>query len=182
MTNSNTMLYAAGAFILGVLIALAGEHFLGRQKDQRDDMQTIGSFQDWRMTCSPRTTKKGICIMQHTVVPPGSNSPVAQLTVVSKDKGDVIQIAAPLGILIPPGLRFTVGSTVTKTAAFDTCVQAGCVAVIPIDDSMAAAMSKSAGGQISIARLDGKVVALNYSLRGYNDAFAARAVDVAARK
>lgn len=181
MTNSTTVLAAIGAFILGVLVGL-GADFALKGKDQRDAMETIGGFQGWRLTCPPRTTKDGSCILQQALARKGTGTILAQLTVApDKDKKDVLTVVAPLGVFILPGIKVSVGSGVEKTAAYKTCVQMGCVAAVPIDESLAAAMSKNAGIQVTVVA-DGKPVPLNFSLAGYREALAARAVDMAARK
>ena len=86
-----------------------------------------------------------------------------------------------LGIFMPPGLRLAIG-TVDKTIPFKTCLQVGCIAAVPMDPTLASALSNNTGGSISVATIDGKTVPLDFSMRGYGDALADRNVDMAARK
>lgn len=181
MTNTQQWLAGAGLFVLGVLVALGADHLVFKKADPRDGMATIASLQDWRLNCPPRTTKAGRCVMQSVITQPGTGNALAELTVVPKDKGDLLTVVAPLGVFVPPGVQVTVGG-ITKVLAYKTCVQMGCVASMPIDSGLSAALAKASGGQIAFIWGDGKTVPLNFSLKGYTDALADRAIDDAARK
>jgi invasion protein IalB len=179
MTQTNTVLLAIGTFILGAVVALGGQHLLSNKKDPRDNMQTVAAFQGWRLSCPPRTEKAGFCVMQQALARKGSNTILAELNVVPKDKTDMLTIVAPLGVFILPGIKVAAGSS-AKTIAYKTCLQMGCIASTPIDSGLATAMSKSQSMQITVVA-DGKPASLNFSLAGYSDALAARAIDMAAR-
>jgi invasion protein IalB len=180
MTQTNTVLIAIGAFVLGVVATFGAEHFLFAKKDLRDDMQTVGVYQGWRLSCPPRTSKAGVCVLQQALGRKGSNAVIAELNVVPKDKADMLSIVAPLGVFILPGLKVSVGSNEQKTLQYKTCLQMGCVATMPMDSGFADAMAKNGAIQVTVVA-DGKPAALNFSLAGYRDALAARAVDTAAR-
>jgi invasion protein IalB len=180
MTNS-TVFTAIGAFILGALVALGADHFVFKAKDQRDSMETIAGFQGWRLTCPPRTTKGAACVLQQGLARKGTGQVLAELNIAqNKDKADVLTIIAPLGVFILPGVKVSAGTSGEKTAAYKTCLQMGCVASLPIDAGLATAMSQSDGVKVTVVA-EGKPVPLNFSLSGYRDALAARAVDMAAR-
>lgn len=182
MTKSMTALYAILAFVAGAVVALGAEHFLFKQNDQRDTMETVGAYQGWRLNCPPRTLKTGVCVMQQALARKGSNAVVAELNVVPKDKTDMLTVVAPLGVFLIPGVKIDVGSGVEKSVAYKTCLPGGCIATLPIDSGMAQALSQNAGLVVTVATPDGKSVPLNFSLQGYRDALAARTVDMAARK
>ncbi|HKD23720.1 MAG TPA: invasion associated locus B family protein [Rhizomicrobium sp.] len=186
MTKSMTALYAFLAFVLGALVAFGAQHFLFPQKDQRDAMATVGAFQGWRLNCPPRTTKDGICVLQQALARKGSNQVVAEINVAPKDQKslntDMLTVVAPLGVFVIPGIKVTVGSGPDKTIAYKTCLPAGCIATTPIDAGMATALSQNTGIVVTVMTADGKSVPLNFSLQGYREAMAARAVDMAARK
>jgi invasion protein IalB len=182
MTNTNTLLAAAGAFVLGVLIALGADHFVLGHKDQRDAMASIGNFKDWRLSCPPRTEKKSGCVMQTMITQKGTTQAISEINIVKKDDTDQLTVVAPLGVVVLAGVKLDIGSAPEKTIAFKTCIQMGCIATTPIDGPLASALSSADTGQIALMTMDGKSVPLTFSLHGYRDAFAARAVDTAARK
>lgn len=181
MTKSMTALYVIGAFVLGAVVALGGEHLLFKQKDQRDNMETVGAFDGWRLNCPPRTMKNAGCIMQQALARKGSNTVIAQLNIATKDNADTLTIVTPLGVLVPPGLKVSVGSA-EKMVSYKTCLQMGCIASVPVDAGLASALSQSAGLEVTVMTPDQRTLPLNFSLQGYRDALAARAVDMAARK
>jgi len=181
MTNT-TVFSAIGAFILGALVALGADHFVFKPKDQRDAMETIGGFQGWRLTCPPRTTKGGNCVMQQALARKGTGQVLAELNIAkNKDNADVMTVIAPLGVFILPGVKVSAGNSGEKAVAYKTCVQMGCVASFPIDSKLATAMTQASGLQVTVVA-DGKPVPLNFPLAGYSEALAARAADAAARK
>ena len=181
MTNSTTVLTAIGTFILGALVAFGADHFVFKAKDQRDSMETIAGFQGWRLTCPPRTTKGGNCVMQQGLARKGTGQVLAELNIApNKDKADVLTVVAPLGVFILPGVQVSAGTSGMKSAPYKTCLQMGCIATLPIDSSLATAMTKASGIQVTVVA-DGKAWPLSFSLNGYREALAARAVDMAAR-
>jgi len=182
MPNSTTMLYAIGAFVLGVIVAIGAERLVFSHKDQRDAMETFGVFQGWRLNCPPRTMKNGTCVMQQALARKGSSAAIAELNIATRDGKDYLTVVAPLGVLVPPGLKVSIGNGTDKMISYKTCVQMGCVATVPIDQAMADAMSNNAGIRITVFAPDERTVPLNFSLGGYKDALAARTVDMAARK
>lgn len=184
MSNSKMtlVLCAIGVFVLGAVVALGGEHLLFKQSDPRDGMQTMRAFQDWRLTCSARTEKSGGCAIQQTIVQRGSGNPLLELTVSQKGADEMLAVVTPLGVLVPPGIRFAVGSGQPRAAAFKTCMQGGCVATLPLDTALTTAMEQNTTGQIVVVTGEGKQVPLTYSLKGFQDAVAARAVDMKSRK
>lgn len=171
-----------GFFILGAIVAIGAEHFIIKPSDPRDSMQTIRAFQDWRLTCAARTEKAGGCIVQSAIFDKATGTPLVQLTVGKNGQIDTLAIVAPLGVLIPPGLRITMGSGPQRPVAFKTCFQAGCIATLPLDAGLTNAMTSNTDGQIILVNGLGKAVGMKYSLKGFKEALDARAVDNEARK
>lgn len=184
MSNSKLtlVLCSIGFFALGAIIAIGAEHLIIKPSDPRDSMQTIKAFQDWRLTCAARTEKKGGCVVQSAVFDRATGTPLIQLTVGKNGQADTLAIVAPLGVLVPPGLRISMGSGPQRPIAFKTCIQAGCIATLPLDSGLTDAMSTNTDGQIILVNGVGKAVGMKYSLKGFKDALDARAVDTEARK
>jgi invasion protein IalB len=181
MTKTAMALYAAGLFILGAGAGGGGDHLLFPHKDQRDGMETVAALQDWRLTCPPRTTKDGSCLIQSTIVQKGTNNPVAEITVAPKNNADLMTVVVPLGVFVPTGIKFGIGA-ISKTIPFKTCLQVGCIATAPVDSALASAFASNATGSIGVVGADGRSIPLNFSMHGYGDALADRSADMAARK
>jgi invasion protein IalB len=172
--------YAVGLLALGALAALAGEHFVVNAHDPRDAMQTVAKLPgwDWILTCQERTKKDGKCLLQQSITQQGNV--IAELSVAPKGKSDVMTIVVPLGLLIPPGIGVAIGSGQPRQVAYLTCTQ-GCIAELPIDDSVAEALAHNTGGKLYVVNGAGNRVPIPFSLHGYGDAMAVRAADTAAR-
>ncbi len=184
MSNSKIALalYGIGVFTLGMVVALAGEHLLFNRPDPRDSWSINKKIQDWQIACSARTDKDGGCVLETAIIDKATNAPVMQLTVKQKGENDILTIViVPLGILIPPGLRISAGAGQPRAAPYETCVQGGCVASLLMDSGLSSAMILNTTGQVVVVNGAGKAVALNYSLKGFADAVAARAVEMKAR-
>ncbi|HWU27343.1 MAG TPA: invasion associated locus B family protein [Rhizomicrobium sp.] len=181
MTRTALAISGLGILLAGAALAIGSEHLFFRRHDPRDDMETIAKLQDWQMTCQPRTMKKGGCILQSGILQKGTNNMVAELTIAKKDDADVLSIVVPLGVYIPAGIQLTVGHGSAKTIPFKTCLEVGCIANVSFDSGLAGTMSQNSDGVITVVAGNGKSLSLNFSLRGYNDAISARAVDKAAR-
>ena len=183
MSNPKTslVLYAIGLFVLGAVVALGGEHLFFKRTDPRDSMRTMEAFQDWQLTCSPRTDKNGGCELATAIFDRATRAPLVRLTVNQKGADETLAVVTPLGVLIPPGVRLSIGSAQPRLLAFRTCVQGGCVAILPLNSDLTSEMARNTLGKIVVVNAAGKAVALNYSLNGFADAMAARAVDMAAR-
>lgn len=176
-----TPLIAVALFALGVVATLVCEHLLFVHRDARDAMQTSGYIQDWRLSCAPRTVKKGTCVMQETIVQQGTRNVLAELNVTQKDGTDTLSVVTPLGVLVSPGIGLLVGNSKPRLVPFKTCLEMGCVALTTIDPELSDAMSHNDTGKIIVVNSQGKRVPLSFSLRGYADALSARATDMSVR-
>jgi invasion protein IalB len=144
-------------------------------------MQTMAKLPgwDWALTCEERTKKDGKCVLQLPIAPQGA--PIAELTVLPKNKSDVMEIIVPLGLMIPPGVRVAIGSGQPIPIAFETCNQVGCVAELPIDAATGDALAHNSGGRLIVVNGAGNEVPIAFSLRGFGAAMALRADDMRAR-
>jgi invasion protein IalB len=184
MPSSRTGWIAAsvGFFLLGGVIALEGEHILFKSADARDTMQTMSVIKDWRITCPPRADRRAACALQQEIVQKGTSNVLVQLNVGKTGDKDTLAIVTPLGVLVPPGLRFIVGDGQPRTAPYKTCLQAGCIATLPLDASLAAAMTHNKAGRIVVVNGASQAVPLNYSLAGFAEAYETRAADEKLRR
>jgi invasion protein IalB len=76
----------------------------------------------------------------------------------------------PLGVALPPGVGLVLGTDRPVVFNFRTCKNEGCIAVTPLDDKTIASITAAKDGKVLVAGLDGKVVAIPISFKGYSDA------------
>lgn len=160
----------AGLFILGALLGWIGRGVIAGPAD----VPTVQVYQDWRLICPARKEKDTHCSLTQEVVDSNSGQAIASISFakqIDKDKKEskILVVSVPLGVAIEPGIGLKFGND-TKTFAYKTCVQTGCVAVLPSDEAIEKTLTETSDANITVARLDGKTVALPFSTKGLADA------------
>ena len=160
----------AGVFIIGALLGWIGRGVLAGPPD----VASVLVYQDWRLICPARKEKDVNCRMTQDIVDSKSGQAIASLVLfkeVAKDKKEstVLGINVPLGVLLDPGVGLKFGNDV-KTYAYKTCLEGGCLAVVPADAALEKSMTGTDDAAVNVARLDGKTVQLPFSTKGYADA------------
>ena len=79
----------------------------------------------------------------------------------------------PLGVLLPPGVSFSAdaGSPITK--AIDFCNQGGCVILPQPAEGLVDELKSGKQGHINFIYMNGRRIAVNFSLDGFGQAIAA---------
>jgi invasion protein IalB len=159
-----------GLFVVGALIGWIGRGVIAGPAD----VPTMQVYQDWRLICPARSEKDGHCRMTQDVVDSQSGQSVASVSIVNevgKDKkvSKVLVVNVPLGVLLDPGVGLKLGND-TKTYPYKTCLEGGCVAVVPADDALESMIADTSDASINVARLDNKVVPLPFSTKGFAEA------------
>jgi invasion protein IalB len=165
-----------GLFIVGALLGWIGRGVIAGPAD----VPTVQVFQDWRVICPARknsdkdkNTSKH-CTIVSDIADPQSGQTVASVSImteVDKDKKEskIIVVNVPLGVALEPGLGLKFGSD-TKSAAYKTCLQGGCVAVLPDSDEIEKTIGETSDASIVVAGLDNKSVAVPFSTKGFVEA------------
>ena len=159
-----------GVVIVGVLLGWIGRGVLAGPAD----VPTMQVYQDWRLICPARKEKDVHCRLASDVPDPNSGQAVASLAIVNevdkeKKVTKVLMVTVPLGVALDPGVGLKLGND-TKTFAYKTCLEGGCLAVVPVDDALETSIADTNDATIAVARLDGKTVGLPFSTKGFADA------------
>lgn len=167
---------------LGMLCATAayGEGPAGARANAeagRTPLRTeIVNHASWIVACDyykpPRSRK---CSARTQVVPRGSNRPVLILTVYLDEtaRHPRLLIESPTNVQIGPGVQVTLADGVSQRAAFQTCAQNGCSALVPDDPKFLTAMQNSKDVNVTITGLDGNAIKFDFPLNGANPAITA---------
>ena len=133
------------------------------------------TFGDWEHRCLE--AQRDTCVMSQ--VGKTSQGEVAlevqiqRLTGVKAENGKavpaVVAIKAPLGILIPYGVRIKIDGKDAGGIPLERCLPAGCVSRLPIGDEAVSKMKK--GGKAVFTFVLDKEVPVNISLRGFTKAY-----------
>lgn len=141
------------------------------------------TFGDWTVRCYPIASPSP-CDMYELLANKQNNQRVMSLSIAYMPSGDkhVIQIAVPLGILIPRGLVIESDTFTSQSLHYRRCDRGGCYVEMLFDNGAISALGTATGpAKIKIVADSGKVFEIPFSLNGYSDAHGAM-VDLARKK
>ena len=153
------------ALVVGLVLGWAVHGLAGYNKA----METVTTFEDWRVLCPAATLPDQHCQIEQDTVDTKTRSPVARLAI-AVDKGKPVMIATvPLGVALEPGTGFSFGSDAVKVIPYRVCTNAGCLAEAPLDDKLQAGFDGGKDGKLlfTLAANSNKPVQVPVSLKGY---------------
>jgi invasion protein IalB len=156
----------AAALIVGLAIGWAVRGLV----TYNNGAETVTAYQDWRVACPPASAKAQNCEMQEEVLDSKSGTAVARISITSEKNKPELGLNLPLGVALPPGAGLVLGSDPPHLMAYRTCNTGGCIAVLDLDNKLLTAIGAAKDGKVLVAGLDGKVVAIPISFKGYGDA------------
>jgi invasion protein IalB len=159
------LVLGVGALLIGLLIGWAVRGAV----TYNSSMETVAGFQDWRVACPPASAKAQNCEMQEEVIDK-SGSTVVRVAITNDKNKPTLGLTLPLGVALPPGAGLVLGTDKPMLMSYRTCNSVGCIAVLPLDDKTLAAFGAAKDGKVLVAGLDGKVVAIPLSFKGYGEA------------
>jgi len=164
--------------ILAALLLLAGlvvGWFGHKALNAAPDLPTVTMYQDWRLACPPTSQKEASCEMQEDVLDSKSRTELARLSIAQVSGDTTLLITVPYNVLLGPGLGLLFGDDKSKPIIlrYEICNAVGCLVRGKMDATLAQAFATASQARVLIAGLDGKPVALPFSMKGYADASAA---------
>lgn len=141
------------------------------------------TFGDWTVRCYPIASPSP-CDMYELLANKQNNQRVVSLSIAYLPSGDkhVIQVAVPLGVLIPKGLVIESDTFTSAMLRYRRCDRAGCYVEMLFDNGAVNALATATSpAKIKIVADNGKVFEIPFSLNGYSDAHGAM-VDLARKK
>lgn len=132
-------------------------------------------FGDWTVRCFPVNTPSP-CDMFELLANKSTQQRVLSISIAympSRDK-HVIQIAVPLGVLIPKGLVLASDTYTSPMLHYRRCDRGGCYVEMLIDNQTVDALATATGpAKIRIVAEGGKAFEIPFSLNGFADAHGA---------
>lgn len=131
---------------------------------------TTEQFRDWEVACP--SEGEGICTMGQVVNEPDSNQPLMQVVMAYPPQldGPAMTFLLPLGVHLASGLQLQVGSEEPVQFPYQTCVQQGCRADLPVRPSLLQALRSGSTATLSLFGPRGDRIDLDISLMGFTDA------------
>ena len=152
----------------GGVIALAGERLLGGIAANEVRVTT---FQDWRVICPPLTEATPNCALTADVLR-DTGGILLTISMTDPAPGSSLSLTVPHGVLLEPGLGFTIGSEPVRVRPYETCTNTGCIALVTVDADTLKSLSSNMGGQISVAAPNSQQpVNIPFSLRGFAEGY-----------
>lgn len=158
------------AAILGIVDAPA--------RAQAADEDTPQKFGDWTLTCRP--TPPGaprFCALRQDIIWRQTGKRVISIALVrpSPRQPFVVSITAPLGILLPAGLTLIVDNEELVRFPLRICNINGCQGTFPLSVGVRDKFAASAIGEVMFRQPNGRPLRVQFSLKGFKDAYAALA-------
>jgi len=162
--------FAVLFMIAGGALTLVGERLLSSPSQE----MSVQRFQDWRVVCAPPDEKGqgGGCSLSSQVVRDEGGT-LLSLAINDTAPGSQMSVVVPHGVLLDPGLGFSVGDGALKVLPYETCMPAGCLVLVGLDSETLKAMKASQSGQVVVVPGNGSPVTLPFSLKGFAEGFAA---------
>jgi invasion protein IalB len=165
-TWTGRILLGAGALVIGLVVGWA----VRGVASYNPGTENVTSYQDWRVACPPASAKDQKCVLQEDVVDGKSGQAVVRMGITTEKDKPELGLTLPLGVALPPGVGLTLGTDKPTVFTYRTCNSVGCIAVLPLDSKMMDSLKAAKDGKVLVAGLDGKVVAIPISFKGYGDA------------
>jgi invasion protein IalB len=153
--------------LVTALVCLFGSPALAQQSSQAPETTEI--FGSWTVRCVGQETEKS-CEAVLTVS--GQGGLIAQIAFGRPDaaKEAVMAARTPLGVHVASPLALQSEGGTTVSAAFSTCLPAGCLAQTKVSDAELDAFKAGETAIIEFAERTGRKVRVNIPLGGLGDA------------
>jgi invasion protein IalB len=155
---------AAAALFLGLTLAGPG-HAQGAVKSVHGE---------WQIRCdTPPGAPGDQCALIQSVI--ASDRPNVGLSVIvlrtADQKTRLLRVLAPLGVLLPSGLRLKIDQADIGTAGFVRCLPNGCVAEVVMDDNLVRQLRTGQNATFVIFQTPDEGIGIPMSLKGFGDGY-----------
>lgn len=158
----------AGAVALLILMLCA---VAGPARAQGTVRQT---FEDWQLRCeTPAGAKAEQCaLVQYVAAEDRPNLTLVVITLKTADnRGYLLRVVAPLGVLLPAGLGLKIDQTDIGRAGFVRCLTTGCVAEVVMDDNLIRQLRGGTQATFIVFQTAEEGVGIPLSLKGFDTGF-----------
>ncbi len=130
----------------------------------------------WGIVCSTPAGALGEqCLMRQIVLPPDRAEIGFAVSILNlaDGTGTILRARAPLGIILPNGLRLHIDDEFIGITPFLRCFDTGCVAEVALNQELIDKMSKGKQATFSFFQTPEQGIGIPVSLDGFTDAFKA---------
>ncbi|KQP50212.1 Invasion associated locus B [Methylobacterium sp. Leaf399] len=151
---------------VALLLAAAGE--------PRAQGLVRNTYGDWQLRCeTPAGAKAEQCaLVQYLAAEDRPNLTLVVIVLKTADnRGYLLRVVAPLGILLPSGLGLKIDQTDVGRAGFVRCLTTGCVAEVVMDDGLVKQFSNGAQATFIVFQTPEEGVGIPLSMKGFGQGF-----------
>lgn len=132
------------------------------------------TFDDWQLRCeTPAGAKAEQCAMVQYVA--AEDRPNLTLVVIvlktADNRGYLLRVVAPLGVLLPSGLGLKIDQTDIGRAGFVRCLTTGCVAEVVMDDGLIKSFKGGTRATFIVFQTPEEGVGIPLSMKGFGNGF-----------
>jgi invasion protein IalB len=129
---------------------------------------------DWQIRCdTPPGAQGEQCALIQSVT--AEDRPNVGLTVIvlktADQKGRLMRVLAPLGVLLPSGLGLKIDKADVGRAGFVRCLPNGCVAEVAMDDNLVKSLRTGTTATYIIFQTPEEGIGIPMSLKGFGEGF-----------
>lgn len=171
MQSSSSRASAPRGGAVAALVALALGALSGPALAQGTVRQT---FEDWQLRCeTPAGAKAEQCaLVQYVAAEDRPNLTLVVITLKTADnRGYLLRVVAPLGILLPAGLGLKIDQTDIGRAGFVRCLTTGCVAEVVMDENLIRQLRGGEQATFIVFQTAEEGVGIPLSLKGFDAGF-----------
>lgn len=132
------------------------------------------SFDDWQLRCeTPAGAKSEQCaLVQYVAAEDRPNLTLVVIVLKTADnRGYLLRVVAPLGVLLPSGLGLKIDNNDIGRAGFVRCLTTGCVAEVVMDDGLLRTFKAGKQATFIVFQTPEEGVGIPLSLKGFDTGF-----------
>ncbi|MGV7032629.1 invasion associated locus B family protein [Methylobacterium symbioticum] len=132
------------------------------------------TFEDWQLRCeTPAGAKAEQCaLVQYLAAEDRPNLTLVVIVLKTADnRGYLLRVVAPLGVLLPSGLGLKIDQTDIGRAGFVRCLTTGCVAEVVMDDGLVRQFKGGSQATFIVFQTPEEGVGIPLSMKGFGAGF-----------
>jgi invasion protein IalB len=132
------------------------------------------TFDDWQLRCeTPAGAKAEQCaLVQYLAAEDRPNLTLVVIVLKTADnRGYLLRVVAPLGVLLPSGLGLKIDQTDIGRAGFVRCLTTGCVAEVVMDNGLIQQFKNGSKATFIVFQTPEEGVGIPLSMKGFAGGF-----------
>jgi invasion protein IalB len=160
--------FAALFMVVGGAVALLGQRLVSGPSTE----MSVKAYQDWRVVCMPPNDKGegGGCTLSAQIAREDGGTLVS-FSISDTAPGSQMTVIVPHGVMLEPGLGFSIGDGALRVLPYETCVPQGCMVLIGLDSETLKSLRAAANGSIVVVPGNGSPITIPFSLKGFSEGF-----------